>query len=226
MYRPGLARGERRGFADLFDRIFEDGFGVIYPYGILRPSRRRRSMGAAAYAKVASKPGDVPLPMYTHWLEAFLRDGRVEEGLQLVQAIAGVIVPWPYEGLAALRPAIGHADPRVRRAVIRVLAEAYNRHPTETMRFLRGAGVAIGDDELLEIKVRSDARVGRRQVSEEEYARLAHVLMRLEGARETLYACVADLLAAEDPEAAVRSIFGRFGWLCEAGPTAPDSRGR
>src|SRR6201999_3738731 len=42
LFRPGLERGERRGYADMFDRIFEDGFGVIYPYGILYPSRRRR----------------------------------------------------------------------------------------------------------------------------------------------------------------------------------------
>lgn len=223
MHRPGLARGERRGFADLFDRIFEDGFGVIYPYGILRPSRRRRAMRHDAYAKAASSDAESPLPLYTGWLETFLREGRYEESLQLVQALAGVIVPWPMEGLAALRPAIGHPDPRIRRAVVRVLAEAYNRHPGETLRFLRRAGVAVSDDELLEIKVRNDARLGRRQISEEEYARLLHVLLRLDGARGVLFGCIDDLLTADGFEVAVESIFRRLGLDGRPGPwTAPD----
>jgi hypothetical protein len=38
LYKPGLLRGEQRGFQDPFDRVFEDGFSVVYPYGILRPS--------------------------------------------------------------------------------------------------------------------------------------------------------------------------------------------
>lgn len=220
LHRPGLVRGERRGFADLFDRIFEDGFGVIYPYGILRPSGRRRAMREADYIKTASVNVDTPLPLYTGWLETFLRDGRLEEALQLVQAIAGVIIPWPFEGLAALRPAIGHSDPRIRRAVVRVLSEAYNRHPGETLRFLRTAGVAVSDEELLEIKVRSDARLGRRQVSEEEYARLVHVVLRLDGARDALFDCIAELLVASTFEEAVQAIFQRLGW-----PSAPAQSG-
>ncbi len=213
LHRPGLQRGERRGFADLFDRIFEDGFGVVYPYGILKPSHRRRRLRRADYLKAASSPDDEPLPMYTRWLETYLREGRLEEAIQMLQALSGVIIPWPLEGLSALRPAIGHPDPRIRRAVVRVLTEAFNRHPGETSRFLRANGVAVSDDELLEMKVRSDPRLGRRQVSEEEYARLAHLVLRLDGAREVVFDCVSDLLSADSFEGAVRAVFGRLGWF-------------
>jgi hypothetical protein len=211
LHRPGLLRGERRGFSDPFDRNFEDGFGVIYPYGILLPSRRRRSMPFAEYAKVSADFETVPLPMYTNWLEVFLGDNRIEEALQLMQALAGVIITWPMEGLLALRSAIGHTDHRVRRAVVRVLAEAYNRHPSATLRFLRVAGVAINDDELLEIKVRSDARLGRRQISEEEWARVGHLLLTINGANEALYDCLCYLLSADTFEKAVQMIFKRVG---------------
>jgi hypothetical protein len=211
MFRPGLIRGERRGFADIFDRIFEDGFGVIYSYGILRPSRHRRSMHHAAYMKAAFTDPDTPLPMYKDWLELFLREGRIEECLQLLQGIAGVIIPWPIEGLTALKPAIGHSDHRIRRAVVRILAEAYNRHPKVTLRFLQSTGAAVSDDEILEIKVRNDASLGRRQISEEEYARLAHVLLRFGNARELLFGSVADLLTAASLKEAVGAIFERFG---------------
>ena len=211
LHRPGLVRGERRGFADPFDRNFEDGFGVIYPYGILLPATRRRSMPFAEYAKASADLETNPLPMYMRWLEAFLADNRIEEALQLLQAIAGVIITWPMEGLTALRPAIGHTDQRIRRAVVRVLAEAYNRHPSATLRFLRVAGVAISDDELLEIKVRNDARLGRRQVSEEEWARVGHLLLTVGGAKEALYDSLYGLLSADTFEQAVEMIFGRLG---------------
>ena len=212
LHRPGFTRGESRGFVDLFDRIFEDGFGVIYPYGTLTPSKRRRSMRFADYVEAASSGDDDPLPLYKRWLETFLREDRLEESLQLVQAIAGVIVTWPIEGLWTLRSAIGNQDPRIERAVVRVLAEAYNRHPDETSRFLRIAGAALGDDDLLNIKVRSDARLGRRQVSEEEYARLAHLILRLDGARSAIFESLEDLLTSTSLEGAVEAVFRRLGW--------------
>lgn len=216
LHRPGLLRGERRGFSDPFDRNFEDGFGVIYPYGILLPSGRRRSMRYTEYSKASAELETIPLPMYTRWLEAFLGNNRIEEALQLLQAIAGAVITWPMEGLLALRSAIGHTDQRIRRAVVRILAEAYNRHPSATLRFLRVAGVAINDDELLEIKVRRDARLGRRQVSEEEWARVGHLLLTIDGAKEALYDCLYCLLSADTFEQAVDMMFKRLGLADEA----------
>ena len=210
LYRPGLMRGEIRGFSDPFDRIFEDGFSVVYPYGILRPARHRRSLPYAEYVKSRSAALDA-LPLYTRWLEHFLADQRIDEALQLMQGIAGVIIPWPLEGLPTLRPAIGHPDPRIRRAVVRILAEAYNRHPGETLRFLRAAGVALTDDELLEIKVRSDARLGRRQIAEEEWARLLRLLLGFEGAREHIFGALKDIVSADSAGDATARVFQRLG---------------
>ena len=56
LFRPGLMRGERRGFQDLFDRVFEDGFGVIYPYGVLLPSERRRPLCTEDYLRGKCAP--------------------------------------------------------------------------------------------------------------------------------------------------------------------------
>jgi hypothetical protein len=72
--------------------------------------------------------------------------------------------------------------------------------------------VAVTDDEILEIKVRSDARLGRRQVSEEEWARLGRLLLQMPGGRDLLIGSLFDLLKADDIESAIDAIFRRIGW--------------
>ena len=146
-------RGERRGFRDLFDRVFEDGFGVIYPYGVLLPSERRRRSLYRDYLRGMRSERASQLPLYTQHLEGFLAAGRIEEALQVLQALAGVVVLWPMEGLLTLRGVIGYPDPRIQRAVVRVLAEAFNRHPSETLWFLKSSGAAVSDEDLIEIKI-------------------------------------------------------------------------
>ena len=206
MYRPGNERGERRGFKDAFDRYFEDGFGVIYPYGILRPSARRICQDYSEYREELSTLTISPLPMYTDYLEQYLKDEMVDEAIQVLQALAGVIVAWPTEGLLALRATIGHPHPLVRRATVRVLAEAYCRHPEETNHFILRSGAAVSDEDMLEIKIRQDARIGRRQVKEEEWARIAHFLFSLPRARETCINCLRALIKATSFKHAVAVI--------------------
>lgn len=63
---------------------------------------------------------------------------------------------------------------------------------------------------VTKIKIRQDARIGRRQINEEEWARLAHVLVRLEGGRELVVACVRDLLTASSLDEAVAAIARRL----------------
>ncbi len=212
MYRPGLVRGEQRGFHDPFDRVFEDGFSVIYPYGLLLPSLRRRSLRYEEYRKALAGETSTQLPLYTKYLEEFLRDDRVEEALQVLQALAGVIVAWPLEGLLTLRGVIGHQEPRVRRATIRVLAESFNRYPEETMQFLRTSGALVSEEDLIEIKIRHDAKIGRRQVDEREWARILHLLMGRPGARKAFAASVRTLLRAESFEDAASAILRSLGF--------------
>jgi hypothetical protein len=211
LFAPGAERGERRGFQDLFDRIFEDGFGVIYPYGILMPGIRRRRSHYAEYRRDLAAETFTQLPMYSKYLEAFLRAERIEEALQILQALGGVIVVWPTEGLLTLRGVIGYHEPRIRRATIRILAEAFNRHPEETMHFLKTSGAALSDEDLLEIKIRQDARVGRRQIEAEEWARVGHFLLRRPAAREQIVLCLRVLLRAPTFQAAVTEILQVLG---------------
>jgi hypothetical protein len=217
LYRPGLERGERRGFQDLFDRIFEDGFSAIFPYGMLLPSIRRRRSYYADYRRELIADTSTPLPLYTRYLEEFLRDGRVEEALQVLQALAAVIVAWPTEGLLTLRGVIGYPEPRVRRATIRILAEAFNRHPDETMQFLKTSGAAVSDEDLIEIKIRQDARIGRRQVDEREWSRIGHFLLRRPGARAAFVSCLRTLLRAGTFEEAVNGILQVLGFVGTTG---------
>jgi hypothetical protein len=219
LYRPGLERGERRGFHDLFDRIFEDGFTVLYPYGVLLPSLRRRRYTYTAYRRALAAEKTTHLPMYARYLEEFLQAERIEEALQILQALAAVIVTWPAEGLLALQSVIGYPEPRVRRATIRILAEAFNRHPDETMQFLKTSGAVVSDEELLEIKIRQEARIGRRQVEVEEWTRIAHFLFQRPGARDVFVSCLHTLLRAQSFEDAFVSI------LRVLGLTYPDSLG-
>jgi SIR2-like protein len=211
LYRPGTERGERRGFDDPFDRIFEDGFGVIYAYGTLMPSITRVALRYEEYNRQVAALRESPLVLYTRHLERYLRGGQVEEAIQVLHALAGIIVAWPIEGLLALRSAIGHEDPRVRRATVRVLAEAYQRHPKETMSFLQRSGAAISDDELIDISIRQDARVGRRQVEEHEWARVGHFLLQSPGGRNKLVTCLRALVGASSIEDAVSSIVHALG---------------
>ena len=213
LFRPGLVRGERRGFQDVFDRIFEDGFGVIYPYGVLLPSKRRRTRLYKDYLREMREERASQLPLYTEYLETYLAAGRVEEALQVLQALAGVIVLWPIEGLLTLRGVIGYPDPRIRRAVVRVLAEAFNRHPAETLWFLKTSGAAVSDEDLIEIKIRQDAYVGRRQINEEEWARIGHFLFSRPGAMKPVVECTLELLRARSLDEAVRSVLHRLGLL-------------
>lgn len=217
MYRPGLERGERRGFQDLFDRVFEDGFGVLYPYGILSPSARRQRCNYLEYRRELAAETSVQLPLYTRYLEEFLDAERIEEALQVLQALGGVISVWPVEGLLTLRDVIGYPEPRVRRATVRLLAEAYNRHPDETMLFLKTSGVAVSDEDLLEIKIRQDARIGRGQVAEEEWARIGHFLFSRPGALGMFVSCIRTLLRAPSFQAAVDGILQTLGFVSPTG---------
>lgn len=210
LYRPGLVRGRRRGFTDEFDMIFEDGFGVIYPYGILRPGTYRRSLLYRDYITSIEDSVSDSLPLYSHYLNRFLSSGKIDEALQVLHAICQVVTTWPAEGFSVLRPVIGYPEPRIHRATVRILAESYSRHPSLTLRFLRDSGSALSEDDLLEITVRHDPRVGRRQVEEQHWARLVHLLFRFDGMKERFLSVLVDLLSAGSVEEAVSIVVSRL----------------
>ena len=124
---------------------------------------------------------------------------------------------WPVEGLLTLKDVIGHPEPRIRRATIRILAEAFNRHPDETMQFLKTSGAAITDEDLIEIKIRQDPRIGRRQIDEEEWARMGHWLFRRPGAKQTFIECIRVLLHSPSFTVAIAEILQVLGLTADAG---------
>jgi hypothetical protein len=206
-FRPGLLRGRIRGFRDEFDMIFEDGFAAISAYGLLLPARRRKEMKYDDYARLENFSSRMePLPLYSRYLRLFLLEGRNDEALQMLQALNEVIVAWPIEGLATLRDAIGVSDATVHKAVVRVLAEAYCRHPMETVRFLRASGGALDDVDLQEIKIRRDPRIGRRQVSQQEWSRIGYYFLRDRAAVRRLFDCLKVFIEATDFPTAVTRV--------------------
>jgi hypothetical protein len=206
MYRPGETRGERRGFLDQFDRNFEDGFGVAYAYGTLLPGLHRRSVMYRDYVEASASDLASALPLYRRVLDDMLADGMIEEAVQVLQILSGVVIDWPREGLGVLTSAIGSADPRIRRGTVRVIAEAFHRHPTQTMQYLREGGAAVTSEDLVEIKVRRDASIGRRQICEQQWARMAHVLVFAPGAKMIIANCVVALANARSARDGIRAV--------------------
>ncbi|WP_195763736.1 SIR2 family protein [Pseudoduganella rivuli] len=211
MHRPGLERGARRGFADSFDQIFEDGFGVVYPYGLQEPSILRRDHLAAEYEWQVAQEHIPALPLYADYLNRYLQRGEFDLALQLLQTLSGVIVHWPDVGLRAIQAAIGYPHDLIRRASLRVLAEAYGRHPAKTMRFLTSSGVALSEDDLLDIRGRHEANIGRRQLSEIEHGRILRFLLSQDGAREQLIQGLRTVFTASNARKAIEGLVSQFG---------------
>lgn len=217
LFNPGRERGERRGFSDPFDCIFEDGFGVIYTYGMLLPSIKRKRVFYKQYCEETDIEKTSQLPLYSNYLEFFLSRSQIEEALQILQALSCVIVLWPVAGLHALKNVIGHSEPRIRRATIRILSEAFARHPRETLDFIKNSGVTINEDDLIEIKIRHDSKIGRRQISEVAFARIGHFLMNRPNAKMKLIASLQLLINEKSLRAAIGKILQILGFLDVAG---------
>lgn len=212
LYRPGLNRGLRRGYHDQFDMIFEDGFGVIYPYGLLRPALKRRSLRFRDYQEALTDyDASSPLPLYSKYLKEFLVAGKLDEAIQVLHALCQVGLSWPIEGLVTMRDVIGHVDPIIKRAMVRIIAELYNRRPYETADFLRKNGSSLSEEDLQEIKVRQDPRIGGRQIEEQQWARILHFFLRDPQALNTYVSCLRSAFSARSLDQAIGEITKEIG---------------
>ncbi|MGZ5467432.1 MAG: hypothetical protein ACXWLY_31315 [Thermoanaerobaculia bacterium] len=213
--RPGEERGFRRGFEDEFEQLFEDGFGIVYPYGVFQPGTARQHVRYADYCNARYEAHSQALPLYHDALREFVREDWIIEAVQILQTLSGVVAAWPMEGLMAMRDVIGHTHPWLRQATIRTLAEAYARRPMETTRFLQRSGSALSDDDLHVIRVRQDPHIGRRQVDEEQWARVLHFFRaRHETFVPVFVACLHAILDAnsfEDAVERIMTIIGLYG---------------
>ncbi len=210
-YEPGRERGYARGFTDEFDMVFEDGFNPIASYATLLPSQRRKAMRWYEYTSQTSKD-QVRLSVYDHHLAESLRNAETRKALRILNALGQFISLWPREGLWSMIGPIQHDHPIIHRATVRVLAEAYNRYPVETLRFFANSGIALSPGDLRDIRARIDPRIGRRQFEGLQWARVLHFLLSLPSARSRFYQSLRTLYSSSSLGTAVHEIASAFGW--------------
>jgi hypothetical protein len=105
-----------------------------------------------------------------------------------------------------------YEHPLVHRAAVRVLAEAYNRYPVETLRFLANSGLAVSPGDMRDIRARIDPRIGRRQFEGLQWGRVLHFLLSLPNARARIFHALRIAYDAPNAASAVQSIADASGW--------------
>jgi hypothetical protein len=173
---PGAARGERRAlFSDPFDQQFDDGFNPLAFYCYNAPAADRQTCHYADYLRVVPD-GQKSVPLYWSLLERFEQQHSSVGMLRVIHALDEMINLWPIEGLQALEKLIGRTEPTIRRAIIRVLAEANARFPAETALMLSRAGSGFTEAEQFQIRWASDPHIGHRALGQLCWARVMYFL--------------------------------------------------
>lgn len=189
-YLPGLWRGERRGFSNHFDMIFEDGFNPISAYFNLKASTIRQTMTLNEFEKtdiMRQKDLRTVAPFYADALEGYLAHQEIHKALVVIQGFGNTIASIPEIGLSFLRELAGSRIPMVRQAVVRLLKEAYARHPAQTRKFLELVRGSFDEEELRSIQAALDPRLGCRKLSGAEWARiLRFILFEVPGGQESI----------------------------------------
>jgi len=172
LLNPGATRGQRRGrFTDPFDQQFEDGFNLIAFYFYNAPALRRQALSYVDYLKSSTHDEDL-LPLYWEYLNQFEARNQPVGILRIIHALGQMISLWPIEGLLSLQRLLGRTEPTVRRAIIRVLAEAYARFPGETMLLMAQSGSAFTEEEKFSIKYSVDPRLSERSFEQLQWSRI------------------------------------------------------
>ncbi len=213
-FHPGAMRGFSRGYLDPHDQVFEDGFNPIACYGFLAPSNFRRSMRSSDYEALDWSQVPSKVPIYDAYLREYLQRGDEVAAIRIVHALGQLCILWPREGLHALLPLLGIENKRVRRSVLRVLAEAHSRYPIETQSFLEHSGSLISDREKQDIKI-TDGNIGKRQFEGLQWARVLHYLFQLPDAKENAITALRIAYSADGLKAAAYAIADALGLLVQ-----------
>jgi hypothetical protein len=169
---PGAARGERRAlFTDPFDQQFEDGFNPLAFYFYNAPSELRRLHRYPEYLRFTHESYDC-VPLYWRFLEQFEAQQNTVGVVRIIHALGQMIGLWPIEGLIAIEKLVGRTDPTVRRATIRVLAEANARFPVETSLMMSRAGSGFTEVERRQIQWSEDSHMAYRALEQLHWARV------------------------------------------------------
>lgn len=173
---PGAARGERRAlFSDPFDQQFDDGFNPLAFYCYNAAAANRQRLHYSDYIKV-SHNGQGCVPLYWKLLERYEEQHSSVGVLRVIHALDEMINLWPIEGLQALEKLIGRTDLTIRRAIIRVLAEANARFPAETLLMLSRVGIGFTELEQFQIRWGTDPHMAHRALGQLCWARVMYFL--------------------------------------------------
>jgi hypothetical protein len=173
---PGAARGERRAlFTDPFDQQFEDGFNPLAFYFYNAPSDLRRSRRYPNYIRLNDEDYDC-VPLYWRFLEHYEEQQNPIGVVRIIHALGQMIGLWPIEGLVAIEKLSGRTEPTIRRATIRVLAEASARFPAETSLMMSHAGSGFTEAERRHIHWEGDANMAYRALEQLHWARVMYFL--------------------------------------------------
>jgi len=208
-HSPGLRRGMARGFNDLFDMVFEDGFNPIAGYPLVAPSaipfqlRNRIRLGAT----LEENDRLLVLPVMQAMLNDLLRQQEFDKVIRVIHALGQTLCVWPREALLAMEPLCGIQDRGVRKALVRVLTEAFARRPLETRLFLDSVRGSLTTSELNQIRLSEVNSVGCRQFETVEWARIIHfILAGSSGTPDTVYDTIEALLTAGSLSQAIKEI--------------------
>lgn len=172
LVNPGEVRCQRHGrFLDDFDLQFEDGFNPLAFYFYHAPSSERREVSFRRSLETDATAAPV-VPLYAELLDRFERNRQGKGIIRIVHALGQMVSVWPYRGLDALAPLTGRQEPTVRRAVKRVLAEAYARFPVDCELMLERVGTAFSSDDLYEIRCADDPRLSQRTLEQTQWCRI------------------------------------------------------
>lgn len=214
-YLPGLWRGSQRGFSDLFDRIFEDGFNPISAYFNVKLGMIRRNMDLKQFSEsniMEDKNLESIAPVYAQPLSNSIAKKDSYTAVVILQGFGNGITAIPEVGLAALRNLTSIREQDIRRAVLRLLKEAYARHPIQTSKFLELVRETLSNEELRLIKSAADPCLGKRKLSGAEWARIFRFFIcEIPHGRTAIFRCLRILYEANSAHEAVRDIADFLG---------------
>jgi len=202
-FDAGQRRGDKRGWRDPFDMMFEDGFNPMAGYPLVAPAGHR----------VPPHGRSDRLPVLSKMVAQLLERGAHDKIVRLIHALGQTIGIWPDEALEALGRLCGARDPLIRRALVRVLAEAFARRPLETQRLLDSVRGSLTSVELNIVRSAEDTRLGGRQFETIEWARILRLLIvHLPGGRAAVEDVLRIFLQSDGLESALRSAARRLGF--------------
>jgi len=194
---PGMERAQvHLLYRDDFDQQFEDGFNPLAVYFYNAPSEQRRAVDLPRYLR-SDRLRRTFTPLYQELLSRYEREGKARGIIRVIHALGQMISIWPVEGLTGLATQVGRDEPTVRRAVRRVLAEAFARFPVQTEMVMNQSGAAFDETALYDIRCSTDPRMAQRTQEQLQYCRVLRFLAAVDPSK-TLFLRLAEIFVTSE----------------------------